>query len=122
MELVLGLARNLYQVVNVLGEGAYGTVHRVLHIPSGSLYAVKSIKCGIQVNTEDGNNTAIMMNKISREAVIMGNLDHPNICKLYDTVVRIISGVPTISEPQISRACAPFIKYLHYRSCTRIRG
>jgi len=85
---------------DVLGTGSFGTVRtaRLKRCPS-IIRAVKEVhKC-------DPNQTKL----IRREVDVLRNLDHPNICKLFETfedqqriylVMELIKGRPLIEEVQ----------------------
>ncbi|KAG8688873.1 hypothetical protein FRC11_004602 [Ceratobasidium sp. 423] len=59
------------------GEGMFGTVHLAVDCNSGNMVACKTIKkAGLALGPKGKE-------RLGREAQILQNLDHPNICKLY---------------------------------------
>jgi len=58
-----------------LGEGSYGSVSKAEHKETGKIRAVKTIS---KAQTTDPN-------KLSAEIAVMKMMDHPNICKLFET-------------------------------------
>jgi calcium-dependent protein kinase len=63
-----------YQIIALIGEGGFGQVFKVRHIPSGKFYAAKTI------------SWALLEDKATSLAEIeaMKQLDHPNLIKLYE--------------------------------------
>ena len=62
-----------YEIKERLGEGAYGSVYKVLQITTGFLRAVKAIK-----------KKNIDIQEFTNELEVLKTLDHPNIIKLFD--------------------------------------
>ncbi|KAH7861478.1 hypothetical protein Vadar_026702 [Vaccinium darrowii] len=62
--------------------GGGGTVYKVIHRPTGKLYALKTI----YVNHEDYYfpSEDTVRNQISREIEILRDVDHPNVVKCHD--------------------------------------
>lgn len=60
---------------NRIGSGAGGTVYKVLHRPSGRIYALKVIY---------GNHEEAERLHICREIEILRDVDHPNVVKCFD--------------------------------------
>jgi len=58
-----------------LGEGSYGTVCRAKNKTTGVIRACKSMSKGQMKN----------LDRFKQEINIMKSMDHPNICKLYET-------------------------------------
>ncbi|KAL1551835.1 Mitogen-activated protein kinase kinase 5 [Salvia divinorum] len=58
-----------------IGSGAGGTVYKVLHRPSGSVYALKVIY---------GNHEDAVRNQMRREIQILRDVDHPNVVKCHN--------------------------------------
>jgi len=65
-----------YDVVDVVGEGTYGVVHRARHRHSGLLVAIKQFK-------EADNNEQVRKTAI-REIRVLKQLQHDNIVSLFD--------------------------------------
>ncbi len=69
------LNKNDFKLLSNLGEGSFGKVYKVQHLPTGDLYAVKVVS-----KERLRNNT--MMKQIQNEIEIMEAIDHPFIVKL----------------------------------------
>ena len=63
-----------YQLLEELGEGAFGRVRKVKDKKTMQLYAVKMIRKGCCTSPED----------FQKEIDILKSLDHPNIIKIYE--------------------------------------
>ncbi|EPY19901.1 protein kinase [Strigomonas culicis] len=63
-----------YEVLETLGEGAFSTVKRVRHTPSGALFVAKIIK----------KNTTTVQNDVRLEISILRRLRHKNIVQLIE--------------------------------------
>uniref|UniRef100_A0A7C8YP09 mitogen-activated protein kinase kinase n=1 Tax=Opuntia streptacantha TaxID=393608 RepID=A0A7C8YP09_OPUST len=61
--------------VNRIGSGAGGTVYKVLHRPTGRIYALKVIY---------GNHEENVRRQICREIEILRDVDNPNVVKCFD--------------------------------------
>ena len=70
---------NKYTILEKLSEGAYGEVYKVEDKITKKIYAMKKMK--IEVNSEGIPSSAM------REIVTLLNLNHPNIIKIYDTIL-----------------------------------
>jgi calcium-dependent protein kinase len=64
-----------YKFISLLGEGAYGSVEKVVHIKTNIKRALKKISKQNQVTTEK---------EILNEIDILKKTDHPNIVKIYE--------------------------------------
>lgn len=80
-----------YQILEQLGRGAFGIVHRAREILTGKIFAVKLIK------TTDESDKA----PIHREVEIMRQLQHPRVLQLHEVfdtkgetalVIQFVSG------------------------------
>ncbi|XP_009339535.2 mitogen-activated protein kinase kinase 5-like [Pyrus x bretschneideri] len=60
---------------NRIGSGAGGTVYKVIHRPTGRLYALKVIY---------GNHEIETLRQICREIEILRDVDNPNVVKCHD--------------------------------------
>lgn len=63
-----------YQKMEVLGEGTYGKVYKVIYHEDNQIYALKKIK----IDKSDGFPATAL-----REISNLIALDHPNIVKIY---------------------------------------
>ncbi|XP_062109968.1 mitogen-activated protein kinase kinase 5 [Humulus lupulus] len=61
--------------VSRVGSGAGGTVYKVMHRPTGKLYALKVIY---------GNHDESVRRQICREIEILRDVDNPNVVKCHD--------------------------------------
>jgi serine/threonine protein kinase len=66
-----------YELVEVLGRGGHGAVHRAIQRPLGREVAVKMLLAEI-VNAEGARE------RFAREAGLVKRLEHPNTVRLYD--------------------------------------
>ena len=69
------LNKNDFKLLTNLGEGSFGKVYKVQHLPTGDLYAVKVV-------SKDRLRNSTMLQQIKNEIEIMQSIDHPNIVKL----------------------------------------
>lgn len=69
-----------YNIIEVIGRGAMGTVYR---IENASMERSEAIKV---LNPEVAEHADIIT-RFQREAYVMGRLDHPNIVKVYDMFI-----------------------------------
>ena len=67
------------QEASLLGEGSFGTTHRMRNTDDGLVYAVKLIKI---------KKTGVPIEKLQQEAVRLSKLNHPNIVR-YFTAFRL---------------------------------
>jgi len=105
-----------------LGEGSYGSVQKAKGKSSGSVRAVKSIQTQTMKNTD----------RFKQEIEIMGQLQHPNIIRLYETyedskciylVIELASGgelfdriieAGHFTEVQAATLMQQIVKAIHY--------
>ena len=66
-----------FQHLCYLGKGSFGIVAKMKSLFNNQIYAVK------YVDIPKGDNMMEENIKIMREAIIMGNINHPNIVRLY---------------------------------------
>jgi len=111
--------------ISLLGRGAFGKVYKVYHEPSGKIFAMKTIA----IKQSEHNADAIL-----KETLIMKNLKHPNIVRLYHyhlnseeldlvmefcsggslrTIVREKGGLPESRVIQYTRQILNGLSYLH---------
>ena len=75
---------------NVLGSGAFGTVHRGIWLHSGSSSGQQLVEEEVAVKSMDGMASEEERVKFLQEAAIMGQFNHPNII----TILGIIPNTP----------------------------
>ncbi|XP_051116010.1 mitogen-activated protein kinase kinase 5 [Andrographis paniculata] len=63
--------------VSRIGSGAGGTVYKVLHRPTGKIYALKVIY---------GNHEDAVRNQMRREIQILGDVDNPNVVRCHSLI------------------------------------
>lgn len=86
-----------YELLNVLGEGGVGIVYRGVQKSINRNIAIKMVKPDIA-------HSADQRNKFVSEAIVMGDLDHPNIVPIHDLgstddgrpfyVMKMVKGTP----------------------------
>ena len=69
-------SRPNYKIIDRLGNGAYGTVYKILDTNDNKTYALKKI----ELDNEIEKNISIIEN----ESNILKSVDNPNIIKFYD--------------------------------------
>ncbi|MCS7046473.1 MAG: serine/threonine protein kinase [Gemmataceae bacterium] len=65
-----------YQLLKKIGEGAMGAVYKARHKPTGREVALKVLFPHIAKNPR-------LVERLHREGLVMGQLDHPNIVQAY---------------------------------------
>jgi serine/threonine-protein kinase len=70
-----------YEVIDVLGEGAMGTVYKGKDPAIGRMVALKTIRLN---KLADSSEIEELRERLMREAKAAGNLSHPNIVTIYD--------------------------------------
>jgi serine/threonine protein kinase len=65
-----------YELLQVIGQGTYGTVRKCRNRSTGEIFAVKSIP----------KNKVPDMELLRKEVDLLSQVDHPNIIKLYETL------------------------------------
>ncbi|XP_060206063.1 mitogen-activated protein kinase kinase 5 [Lycium barbarum] len=109
--------------INRIGSGTGGTVYKVLHRPTGRLYALKVIY---------GNHEDSVRLQMCREIEILRDVDHPNVVRCHDMFdhngeIQVLlefmdkgslEGIPVPDEPALSdltRQVLSGLYYLHRR-------
>lgn len=69
------LNKNDFKLITNLGQGSFGKVYKVSHIPSGHEYAIKVI-------SKEKTKSPSMMKQIQNEIGIMQSINHPCIVKM----------------------------------------
>ncbi|CAE7177967.1 CPK12 [Symbiodinium necroappetens] len=118
---------NLYEFLNVVGEGGFGTVHRAKHRRTGEIVAIKSISKD-KLKDEEALQMEVEFLKLS---------DHPNTVRYYETfedakdihlVMELCSGGslaeyienahdsygPGVSEDELARIAVQILKGIAY--------
>jgi len=71
-----GRLRDNYKIGKKLGEGGFGEVRLCKHMPTGESRAVKYLKKDMLTHEDK----ELILNEVR----ILGEMDHPNIVKLYE--------------------------------------
>jgi len=71
---------NKYEIIGIVGEGAYGVVYKAKEKESGQFVAVKKFK--------ESDEDEIARKTIMREVRMLRLLNHQNIVKLYEAFKR----------------------------------
>ena len=71
--------QNRFEFVEKLGEGSYGKVYKVFDLKTKKIVAIKQIKL------HSNNNQGVSQSSL-REIAILGQLDHPNIIRMEETI------------------------------------
>lgn len=102
-----------------IGSGNGGTVYKVLHRPSGQVYALKVIS---------GHHEETILRQICREIEILREVDHPNVVKCHDMLDhageiqvlleymdgRSLEGTHIHHEPALADLTRQILAGLHY--------
>ncbi|MEK7484523.1 MAG: serine/threonine-protein kinase, partial [Planctomycetota bacterium] len=72
-----------YQILETLGAGAMGVVHRVQDRLLGREVALKKINCQ-NSSKENTKKQEALLWRLNQEACILSRLEHPNITPLYE--------------------------------------
>lgn len=64
-----------YRFRSVIGQGSFGVVHRVVHIPSGQERVCKTIFKG---------SSSVPSNQFENEIRIIARLDHPHVIRIFE--------------------------------------
>jgi serine/threonine protein kinase len=63
-------------VLDELGRGAFGCVHKARHLPTGQLVCVKAVEAAAA-----GPQSEASLQQQKREVAVLACLQHPNIIK-----------------------------------------
>ena len=135
MKLTAGMALgNRYRLVERIGRGGYGEVHRARDESLDRLVAVKVLR---QPERADGRTAGEFLARFDREARVMASLRHPNVVTVHDrgmhedtmyVVMELLAG-PDLGTLQRSEVVLPIgevvtygaqtagaLEYLHHRT------
>jgi serine/threonine protein kinase len=68
-------AQGEYQILDELGRGAFGCVHKACHLPTGQLVCIKAVEAAA------GQQSEASMEQQKREVAVLACMQHPNIIK-----------------------------------------
>jgi len=69
--------KDIYNLGNPLGDGAFGVVRRGVHKKTGAIRAIKTLSKQSILKSKDAKKFFI-------EVEILKTLDHPNIARLFE--------------------------------------
>lgn len=104
-----------YEFLRLLAQGGMGAVYLARHRVTGSLLAIKAIKPELAANRD-------AMSRFLREASIAGQLEHPNVARVWDaeqledTAILAMDYVPgkTLAQIVSARGPLPVDEACHY--------
>lgn len=68
--------RTDYELLSVLGRGAFGTTYRVRNLTDGRFYALKSVRLAASIDAEERS-------KVLREVQVLSSLSNENVVRYY---------------------------------------
>jgi calcium-dependent protein kinase len=69
---VVRQAKDIYQFVNEIGKGSYGSVYKAMHKDTHGTYAIKSVPAAVKRDRRE-------------DVSLVKSLDHPNIIKFFES-------------------------------------
>ena len=72
---------DVYQKIEFLGKGAYGSVYKVIRKNSGAREIIRALK---EISKESMNVNEENEEEIRNEIEVLKNIDHPNIMKIFE--------------------------------------
>ncbi|XP_061608023.1 serine/threonine-protein kinase 36 isoform X2 [Phyllopteryx taeniolatus] len=120
---------NSYHVLELVGEGSFGRVHKGMTKFTGQVVALKFMPKMARSNKE--------LQSLKKEIEIMSNLQHPNIVKLFDSfetetevvvvteyaegqLFQIIEDDGSLAESQVCEIACQLVSALYYLHSRRI--
>jgi serine/threonine protein kinase len=112
--IVAGHRFGAYEVIDLLGEGGMGEVYKARDIRLGRSVAIKIVRSDLSENPD-------FRSRFDREARVISQLNHPNICTLHDVghqdgldflVMEYVHG-ETLAE-RLVRGALPLEEVLRY--------
>src|ERR1044072_7805398 len=85
---MIGSTLGNYKILEKLGEGGQGTVYKAVDSKLGRTLRIKVLPA--ELTTREAN-----LKRFEREAKLASNLDHPNICTIFD--LNEINGIHFIA-------------------------
>jgi serine/threonine protein kinase len=67
-------------MLDELGRGAFGCVHKAQHLPTGHLVCIKTVEAAAAAAAAVGQSEA-RLEQQKREVAVLACLQHPNIIK-----------------------------------------
>ena len=72
---------DVYERVQLLGQGAYGSVYKVKRKGTGTREIIRALK---EISKKSMNVSQESVNEIRNEIEVLKNIDHPNIMKIFE--------------------------------------
>lgn len=77
-----------FERLQLLGQGGFGSVYKVLSLVNKKIYAMKELNLAEDENTLNDISTEDKKDYFTSEIEILKELNHPNIVKYYKTLER----------------------------------
>lgn len=77
---VLCTVQGEYRMLEELGRGAFGCVHKAQHLPTGQLVCIKALEAPAAAAAAVGQAGSILEQQ-KREVAVLASLQHPNIIR-----------------------------------------
>ncbi len=72
---------DIYEKKQLLGEGAFGSVYKIIRKHSGNREIIRALK---EISKDALNNDSASQEEFRNEIEVLKTLDHPNIMKIYE--------------------------------------
>ena len=72
---------DIYEKKQLLGEGAFGSVYKIIRKHSGTHEIIRALK---EISKDALNNDSASQEELKNEIEVLKTLDHPNIMKIYE--------------------------------------
>ena len=72
---------DIYEKKQLLGEGAFGSVYKIIRKHSGTREIIRALK---EISKDALNNDSASQEELKNEIEVLKTLDHPNIMKIYE--------------------------------------
>ncbi|QDU88611.1 Serine/threonine-protein kinase StkP [Pirellulimonas nuda] len=106
-----------YELIKLLGEGSYGSVHKAQSLTTGEIVALKVLRSQAACNPSE-------QNRFVREITVLQKLNHPNIVRHIDCGIdhdQIYSVMEYIDALTLKHSLAK-LHVLSWRNAARIAG
>ncbi len=101
-----------YEIIETLGQGAMGIVYKGMDTALSRIVAIKTVKLQEAASTPE--ETQSMIDRFCHEALIAGQLSHPNITTIYEvgeyegTNFIVMEYIEGVSLEEVIREKKPF--------------
>ncbi len=106
-----------YELLKLLGEGSYGSVHKARSVATGEIVAIKLMR-------SSGTCNPVEQNRFVREVIVLQKLNHPNIVRHIDCGLdqdQIFSVMEYVDALTLKHSLTKF-RVLSWRNAARIAG